>query len=146
MGDTTGSPSHLPSPTPIPHPPLPSPTPYSHPPGPSLSHQSTCFLSTCSKGFRACALNISGLCSGFGIMHTVRIGTLPEGPSPQSKPTGGYLSPFIRTYSPRNTPRDLILGRRCTISAQLISATRGRASQPKVLAMATDCSATCQQG
>ena len=34
----------------------------------------------------------------------------------------------------------------CTIRAQLISATRGRASQPKVLAMATDCSATCQQG
>ena len=30
--------------------------------------------------------------------------------------------------------------------AQLISATRGRASQPKVLVMATDCSATCQQG
>ena len=34
----------------------------------------------------------------------------------------------------------------CTIRAQLISAIRGRASQPKVLAMATDCSATCQQG
>ena len=34
----------------------------------------------------------------------------------------------------------------CTIRTQLISATRGRASQPKVLAMATDCSATCQQG
>ena len=28
----------------------------------------------------------------------------------------------------------------CTIKAQLISGTRGRASQPKVLAMATDCS------
>ena len=42
--------------------------------------------------------------------------------------------------------RDLILGRRCTIRAQLISATRGRASQPKVSAMATDCSVTCQQG
>ena len=47
---------------------------------------------------------------------------------------------------------DLILGRHsalnllCTIRAQLISATRGRASQAKVLAMATDCSATCQQG
>ena len=27
-----------------------------------------------------------------------------------------------------------------------LSATRGRASQPKVLDMATDCSATCQQG
>ena len=34
----------------------------------------------------------------------------------------------------------------CTMRAQLISATRGRASQPKVLVMATDCSATCQQG
>ena len=34
----------------------------------------------------------------------------------------------------------------CTIRAQLISATRGRASQPKVLGMVTDCSATCQQG
>ena len=34
----------------------------------------------------------------------------------------------------------------CITRAQLISATRGRASQPKVLAMATDCSATCQQG
>ena len=34
----------------------------------------------------------------------------------------------------------------CTIRAQIISATRGCASQPKVLAMATDCSATCQQG
>ena len=34
----------------------------------------------------------------------------------------------------------------CTIRAQLISATRGHASQPKVLVMATDCSATCQQG
>ena len=34
----------------------------------------------------------------------------------------------------------------CTIRAQLTSATRGRASQPKVLAMATDCSVTCQQG
>ena len=33
-----------------------------------------------------------------------------------------------------------------TLREQLISATRGRASQPKVLAMATDCSATCQQG
>ena len=29
---------------------------------------------------------------------------------------------------------------------QLISATRGRASQPKVLAMTAECSATCQQG
>ena len=38
------------------------------------------------------------------------------------------------------------LNLQCTIRAQLISATRGCASQPKVLAMATDCSATCQQG
>ena len=52
-----------------------------------------------------------------------------------------------------NGTRDLILGDDalstkpvCIITAQLISATRGRASQPKVLAMATDCSATCQQG
>ena len=34
------------------------------------------------------------------------------------------------------------LGLRCTIRAQLISATRGCASPPKVLAMATDFSAT----
>ena len=32
------------------------------------------------------------------------------------------------------------------VSANPVSATRGRASQPKVLAMTTDCSATCQQG
>ena len=38
------------------------------------------------------------------------------------------------------------LNLKCIIRAQLISATSGRASQPKVLAMATDCSATCQQG
>ena len=38
------------------------------------------------------------------------------------------------------------LNLKCTIRTQLISATRGRASQPEVLAMATDCSATCQQG
>ena len=36
------------------------------------------------------------------------------------------------------------LNLKCTIRAQLISATRGHASQPKVLAMAADCSATCQ--
>ena len=38
------------------------------------------------------------------------------------------------------------LNLKCFIRVQLISATRGRASQPKVLAMVTDCSATCQQG
>ena len=32
------------------------------------------------------------------------------------------------------------------VRAQRISATRGRVSQPKVLAMATDCIAICQQG
>ena len=48
--------------------------------------------------------------------------------------------PYIREtmHSARNLS--------CTIRAQLISATRGHASQPKVLAMATDCIATCQQG
>ena len=52
----------------------------------------------------------------------------------------GWQRPYIREtmYSALNL--------QCTIRAQLISATRGRASQPKVLAMATDCSATCQQG
>ena len=34
----------------------------------------------------------------------------------------------------------------CTIRAQLISATRRCASQPMVLAIATNCSATYQQG
>ena len=34
----------------------------------------------------------------------------------------------------------------CIIRAQLISAARGRVIQPKVLARATDYSATCQQG
>ena len=52
-------------------------------------------------------------------------------------------------YHQRPYIRDMMhsaLNLQCTIRAQLISATRGRASQPKVLAMATDCSATCQQG
>ena len=53
---------------------------------------------------------------------------------------GGNQRPYIREtmHSPLNL--------KCTIRARLISATRGRASQPKVLAMATDCSATCQLG
>ena len=53
---------------------------------------------------------------------------------------GGGQRPYIREmmHSALNLLR--------TIRAQLIFATRGRASQPKVLALATDCSATCQQG
>ena len=50
----------------------------------------------------------------------------------------------------RTATRDLILGRRRT-QHETCDALSGhslfpRASQPKVLAMATDCSATCQQG
>ena len=51
-----------------------------------------------------------------------------------------YQRPYIRETM------HSALNLQCTIRTQLISATRGRASQPKVLAMATDCSATCQQG
>ena len=51
-----------------------------------------------------------------------------------------YQRPYIRETM------HSALNLQCTIRAQLISATRGCASQPKVLAMATDCSATCQQG
>ena len=49
-----------------------------------------------------------------------------------------------RPYIRETMHSSLNLG--CIIRAQLISATRGCASQPKVLAMATDCIATCQQG
>ena len=52
-------------------------------------------------------------------------------------------------YGQRPYIREIIhlaLNLECTIRAQLISATRRHASQPKVLVMATDCSATCQQG
>ena len=55
-------------------------------------------------------------------------------------PSWCYQRPYIRETM------HSALNLQCTLRAQLISATRGRASQPKVLAMATDCSATCQQG
>ena len=51
----------------------------------------------------------------------------------------GFQRPYIREEM--HSALNLL----CTIRAQLISATRGRVSQPKVLAMATDCSTTCQQ-
>ena len=55
-------------------------------------------------------------------------------------PTWADQRPYIRETM------NSALNLQCTIRAQLISATRGRTSKPKVLAMAKDCSATCQQG
>ena len=76
----------------------------------------------------------------------------PEGRAvhPQGPPTTGNVTslstgmilcqrPYIRETM--HSALNLII-----IRAQLISTTRGHTSQPKVLAMATDCSATCQQG
>ena len=54
--------------------------------------------------------------------------------------TGEHISIYQRPYI-RETMHSA-LNLRCTITAQLISAAKGHASQPKVSAMATDCSAS----